>query len=229
MIDLVVLDVAGTTVRDDGDVVARCMASVLAGANVQVDVADVNPVMGLRKPLAIATLLESARGGPPEPDEVARIHDRFRASMVEYYASSADVAAMPGAETLFEGLRRRGVLIALDTGFDRTILDAILDRLNWRSLLDATVASDEVQRGRPHPDMIRSLTSRLGITDSARVCKVGDSIADIQEGVNASCGLVVAIRNVRTHAVLDGSSSVASIDHLDELLEHVDARSRVGA
>lgn len=227
--ELVVFDVAGTTLRDDGDVVARCMVEALSSAGVRIDPSEVDPVMGLLKPLAIATLLEAKRGHEPDAAEVAAIHERFRSAMVEHYATAPGVAAMPGAEALFEALRGRGIRIALDTGFDRTILDAVLDRLGWRSLLDATIASDEVERGRPHPDMIGALMARLGVGDPARVCKVGDSLADIEEGVNARCGLVAAMRNARTIPVLDRFPDVVAIDGLGELLGHIDARSGVGA
>ena len=227
--DLVVFDVAGTTLRDDGDVVARCMAASLAWAGVEVDLADIDPVMGLLKPRAIATLLEQKRGSAPDAGEVATIHERFRSAMVEYYSTAPEVAAVAGAEDVFDALRERGMRVALDTGFDRTILDAVIDRLGWRSMLDATIASDEVQRGRPHPDMILSLMSRLGVAEAGRVCKVGDSVADIEEGVNAGCGLTVAIRNARTRPALDRFPDVAAIDQLSELAELIDARSSVGA
>ncbi|MEO1277403.1 MAG: HAD family hydrolase [Planctomycetota bacterium] len=227
--DLVVFDVAGTTLRDDGDVVARRMAEALASSGVEIGLAEVNPVMGLLKPLAIATLLESKRGHVPQADEVAEIHERFRSAMVEHYATDPQVAPMPGASEVFEELRRRGIRVALDTGFDRTILDAVIDRLGWSDMLDATIASDEVERGRPHPDMIHALMHRLDVGDVSRVCKVGDSLADIEEGVNTGCGLVVAIRNARTESVLGRFPGVAAIDHLGELLAHIDARSGVRA
>ena len=60
-------------------------------------------------------------------------------------------------------------------------------------MIDADVASDEVPRGRPHPDMIRLLMSRLGIKDPSRVAKVGDTRADLEEGANAGCGLVIGV------------------------------------
>ena len=225
---LVVFDVAGTTLRDDGDSVARCMASALASVGVDVALAEVDPVMGLLKPLAIAMLLESKRGQVADASEVAEIHERFRSAMVEHYATAPEVASMPGVEELFEVLRSKGVRVALDTGFDRTILDAVIDRLGWRALLDATIASDEVGQGRPHPDMIHALMGRLGVDNVLHVCKVGDSLADIEEGVNSGCGLVIAMRNARTEPVLDRFPGVIAIDHLGEVLEHLEARARVG-
>jgi len=226
--DLVVFDVAGTTLQDDGDQVARSMVAALEDNGVTVSLRDVDAVMGLRKPVAIAQLLEAARGHAPEQAEVSTIHDRFRSAMIQHYLEAPGVSAMPAAEEVFSSLRTRGVRVALDTGFDRAILDAVIDRLGWLSMLDATIASDEVERGRPYPDMIQALMARLDVQDISRVCKVGDSLADIEEGVNAGCGLVVAIRNGRTEPVLDRYPQVVAINQLGEVVEHLDVGSRVG-
>jgi phosphoglycolate phosphatase-like HAD superfamily hydrolase len=71
----------------------------------------------------------------------------------------------------------------------------LLERLGWANsaLIDATVASDEVERGRPHPDMIQHLMFKLGITDPQRTAKVGDTPVDLLEGRNAGCGLVFGV------------------------------------
>src|SRR5262249_60301217 len=61
------------------------------------------------------------------------------------------------------------------------------------AVIDADVTSDEVPRGRPHPDMIHQLMTRLGIEDARRVAKVGDTRADLEEGINAGCGLVIGV------------------------------------
>jgi phosphoglycolate phosphatase-like HAD superfamily hydrolase len=60
-------------------------------------------------------------------------------------------------------------------------------------VIDADVTSDEVPRGRPHPDMIRRLMTRLSVQDPRRVTKVGDTKADLEEGANAGCGLVIGV------------------------------------
>ena len=88
-----------------------------------------------------------------------------------------------------------GVKVALDTGFSREIVDVLLARLGWdnSALIDATVTSDDVARGRPHPDMALKAMSDLGIRDPKRVAKVGDTPADLDEGTRAGCGLVVGV------------------------------------
>lgn len=224
---LVVFDVAGTTLLDDGDAVASAMISALATAGVEVCAAEVDPVMGLVKPLAIATLLEDKRGVRPEPVEVRTVHERFRSAMVEHYASGPGVGAMPGAEAVFLALRGSGIKVALDTGFDRSILDAVIRRLGWAPMLDATIASDEVERGRPYPDMIRALMDELGVERAMDVAKVGDSLADIEEGINSGCGLVVAMRNRRTIPLLDRYPGVVGVDDLHEVIGHVESLAGV--
>ncbi len=96
---------------------------------------------------------------------------------------------------MFERLKRNGIRVALNTGFDRSITRVILDRLGWSKseLIDAVITSDEVERGRPYPDMIFALMSRLGVTDPLRVAKVGDTPADLEEGRKAGCGLIVGV------------------------------------
>jgi phosphoglycolate phosphatase-like HAD superfamily hydrolase len=41
--------------------------------------------------------------------------------------------------------------------------------------------------------MIFRLMKSLGVTDAARVAKVGDTLADLEEGINAGCGLVIGV------------------------------------
>ena len=57
-----------------------------------------------------------------------------------------------GAARVFEWLRRRGVRIALTTGFDRDVTRVLLGALAWEhDVVDAVVCGDDVQRGRPAP------------------------------------------------------------------------------
>ena len=73
-----------------------------------------------------------------------------------------------------------------------------IDRLGWggaRPAIDASVASDEVPRGRPHPDMIHHLMRQCGVGDPARVAKVGDTPADLAQGHAA--GSIIARSCVR--------------------------------
>lgn len=189
--ELAVFDMAGTTLYD-GDAVNTCFRAALAGADVHVDPAQVNTVMGLHKPEAIRILLLSA-GREFTDSDVDRIHADFVARMKQYYAHDPAVRELPGASAAFTKLHNAGIKVALNTGFSREIVDVILTRLNWLDAVDATVASDEVARGRPFPDMIRRLLAMLDLIDAGRVVKVGDTLVDLEEGKNARCGLVLGV------------------------------------
>jgi phosphonatase-like hydrolase len=185
---LVVFDMAGTTVRDEGGAVNRCLREALTQAGVFVTPEQVNEVMGIAKPLAIARLMIS-----PSESRVAEVYANFALLMQDYYRTDVSVAPMPGAEALFARLRENNIKVALDTGFAREIIDVLLARLGWHDLVDATIGSDEVAQGRPHPDMICALMARLGIESVEHVAKVGDTPADLQEGANAGCAWNIGV------------------------------------
>ena len=189
MVRLAVFDIAGTTVEDP-DGVGGCLKAALAAAGIDRETEAVNAVMGIPKPLAIAKLI----GEDADAARVVAIHTDFRARMMEYYRTNPSVRPVQGAEAVFHELRGRGLKVALDTGFDRPIVDVLLSRLAWGAeLIDATATSDEVANGRPHADLINRLMALTGVDDPAAVAKIGDTPSDLLEGTAANCGLVIGV------------------------------------
>jgi phosphonatase-like hydrolase len=197
MIELVVFDLAGTTVYD-GDAVNTAFRATLAAWGIEAEPAEVDREMGLPKPEAIRILLEHfgrPRGVEGSPENIHAMHEDFTRRMRHYYATDPAVREIPGATATFAALRQAGIKVALNTGFFRPIADVLLGRLGWScpAVIDADVTSDEVARGRPHPDMIWQLMKRLGVAEARRVAKVGDTKVDLEEGTNAGCGLVIGV------------------------------------
>jgi phosphonatase-like hydrolase len=115
--------------------------------------------------------------------------------MIEFYKYSPKVKAVPGAEVVFEKLKAKGIHIALNSGFSRTIVDVIIERLQWKQkgLVDDVIASNEVKEGRPAPYMIEQLMYKAKVDDPMQVAKVGDTPVDMEEGVNAGCSLIIGV------------------------------------
>jgi phosphonatase-like hydrolase len=197
-IQLVIFDMAGTTVRDD-DSVNTCLRQALAASQLEVSRDEVNTVMGMPKPMAIRLLVERKQpsGQAGAPALVTAIYDDFLRRMICFYRTAPQVEPMPDAYPVLCRLKQAGLRLALDTGFSRPIVNVILERLGWSHglLLDATVASDEVTRGRPHPDLIFKAMQLTDVTDPRAVAKVGDTPSDLQEGTAAGCGLVIGVTN----------------------------------
>jgi phosphonatase-like hydrolase len=193
-IELVVFDMAGTTVNDE-DSVNGCLRAALQIVGLAVTAVEVNAVMGLPKPDAIAILVKQSGMLDQLRDQIQAIHQDFVDRSIAFYQHDPSVHEVAGASRVFRTLSKAGVRVALNTGFNRSIAQVIIDRLGWSQgrLIDAVICSDEVPRGRPHPDMIQALMNQFGITDPQRVAKVGDTPADLLEGTNADCGLIVGV------------------------------------
>jgi len=215
---LAVFDMAGTTVADD-NAVGIAFQQAFRNNGYEITLDDVNPLMGYHKPLAIQMVLEKM-GEEFDEDTVSVIHEDFVDEMINYYEYDPGVKPLPFAEEMFLHLKEKGVYVTLNTGFPHDIAETILKRFQWRErgLVDDYIASDEVEQGRPHPFMIQELMNRAGVDDPSSVLKVGDTEADINEGRNSNCGLVVAVTTgAFTREQLETYHPDHILDNLSEL------------
>jgi phosphonatase-like hydrolase len=194
MIQLVVFDMAGTTVHDSQNV-HQCLQTALLDYDFSFSLAEINPFMGIPKPLAIKELLKKYFTNEAEISEnlIDNIYHKFLSYMIEFYQTDESVRERENATWLFEELKQKGIKIALDTGFSREVANAIIERLNWQHKIDVSVTSDEVAQGRPFPDLIFKAMQLTDIQEVEKVAKVGDTPVDMQEGNSAGCQLVIGI------------------------------------
>lgn len=195
-IELVVFDLAGTTVNDSKDV-HRVLKKALANFDVNISIEDANEVMGIPKPIAIEKLIRKRYHGNVDiiSDWIKEIHELFVEEMISFYKTDLSVTEKEGVSETFKKLQSHDIKVVVDTGFDRPITDAVLKRMGWlkNHLIDASVTSDEVLRGRPYPDMIFKAMELTGVRDISKVAKVGDTVSDLQEGNSAGCSIVVGV------------------------------------
>jgi phosphonatase-like hydrolase len=196
-IKLAVFDMAGTTIHDEFYVAKAFQQAMHRSGYPGVTLQEATDRMGYPKPLAIRELLEihEPQREAISPSLVDRIHTDFVNGMVDFYAREPGIRPVADAEAVFDALHGLGIRVALDTGFSRDITDVILARVGWTDgrYVDATAASDEVERGRPYPDMIRKIMAELGIDDQATVIKIGDTEVDINEGHQAGCLMTIGV------------------------------------
>jgi len=83
--------------------------------------------------------------------------------------------------------------LGLASSSNREIIDAVLRRTGWTQLFAVTVSSEEVERGKPAPDVYLEAAVRLGAA-ADRCVAIEDSSAGIRAAVVAGMG-VVAIPN----------------------------------
>ena len=217
---LVVFDIAGTTVTDN-DNVNDAFRGAFEKAGYPVALADVNRVMGYRKIEAVSILMERFYPEQLENFELIQdIHNRFIEDMRHYYLHTPHLNPLPYAEEIFKQLHANNIKIGLDTGFTKIITDTIIARLGWleKGLVDFVISSDEVPQGRPLPYMIETIMEELNVTDVSQVVKIGDTEVDVEEGKNAGCGLVISVTTgAYSREELKKFSPDFIIDSLEEL------------
>lgn len=193
-VQVVVFDLAGTTVKENFDV-QRILKNAFAKARLEITIEQANKVMGIPKPVAIRQLLEQLKHDSINDEIIRTIHADFVTDMIRFYEHDQSVQENVGVTETFKKLKQQGVKVVVDTGFDRPIVDALLNRMGWSAngLMDGSVTSDEVAHGRPYPDLIYRAMEITGVLDVKTVAKVGDTISDLQEGHAAGCGWVIGI------------------------------------
>jgi phosphonatase-like hydrolase len=205
VIQLVALDMAGTTIDDHGSVYAALQHSVEeTGASVAES--DLQKWMGTDKVTAITALMELG-GQQPDAERVAAAFERFRAILAQSYIDNPPVA-LPGIEDALLELRSRGILISLTTGFDDDVALPLLASLGWtvgpgdEHLLDAVVTTSHVSAGRPAPYLIHHAMELTGVADVRRVLAAGDTVVDLLAAANAGVIGVGVLTGALTRAQL---------------------------
>ncbi len=210
-IELVVFDMAGTTVQDGG-VVERAFqrASETTGVADWMPPAEaldyVRKTMGQSK---IDVFTHLARG---DRDAAKDATAAFEAAYATIIATDG-VDEVPGAADTFGAVRDAGLQVALTTGFSPVTRDAILTALGWHGLVEIALSPSDVGRGRPAPDLVLTALIRARASSVDAVAVVGDTVSDIASGRRAGAGHVVGVlsgahdratlMNAGAHAVLD--------------------------
>lgn len=97
------------------------------------------------------------------------------------------------SEDALRSLARAGLRMALGSGASRATVDAILGRFGWTGLFGPVVCAEDVERGKPAPDVYRLLLERSRVEPSDALV-VEDSAAGIEAGL--ACGArVVSVRS----------------------------------
>jgi len=178
---LVVFDMAGTTVKDAGHV-ADAFLVALREHGIEVTPEQLSGVRGSSKREAVLHFIPEGSGRLRRAETV---YDSFREHLSRLY-NAGGVEPVEGAEETFRRLRRRGVRVALNTGFDREITGLLLSSLRWENdVVDVVVCGDDVKRGRPAPDLILCAMGAAGVNDARQVMNVGDTVLDLRAGHNA--------------------------------------------
>jgi phosphonatase-like hydrolase len=218
MIKMVVFDMAGTAINEN-NVVYKTVQRAINEAGYRFTLDEVlADGAGKEKLQAIKDILKTA--GVDDVELANAIYKNFIVLLAKAY-ETLDMVPMDGAEALFSELRKKGIYAVLNTGYDRTTAQTILNKLGWAEgkQIDGMVTASDVPNNRPLPDMIHFAMKRFGVASAEDVIKVGDSIIDIEEGENAGCGVTIGVTTgAHTRKQLETANPDYILDNLMEIL-----------
>jgi phosphonatase-like hydrolase len=148
---------------------------------------------GKEKLQAIKSVL-SVYGGI-EDDVLANTIFQNFIQLLETAYDTMEILPQDNAAALFSELKKRGIIVVLNTGYNAQTANSLISKLGWviGDQIDGLVTASDVNNNRPKPDMIVLAMEKFQITNPLEVIKVGDSTIDIEEGRNAGCKYNIGI------------------------------------
>jgi len=212
------LDMAGTTVRDDGTVMEAFSAAITAqnlpAAEYDRAMTDVRSSMGQSKIEVFRRILGD--------EQAAQLANEAFEHHYEAAVRAGQVAAMPGAAEVFRACRDAGIRVCLATGFSPSTRDAIISELDWGDLIDLALSPADAGRGRPWPDLPLTALMRLRGGAVEELAVVGDTASDVESGLRAGAGVVAGVlTGADSRALLEQAGAPLILDTIADLIPHV--------
>ncbi|MEB4614702.1 HAD family hydrolase [Leucobacter sp. M11] len=222
-IQTVILDLAGTTVQDEG-LVERAFALTAERTGIAQGEAAREQALQIVRDTMGQSKIEVFRMIADSEEDAQRGNLAFEDSYAEL-AGQVGLAEIPGAEAAIRSIRGAGRFVVLTTGFSPVTRDAILTALGWTELADAVLSPADAGRGRPFPDMPLTGLLRTGASSVTNLAVLGDTTSDIGAGLAAGAGFVAgvltgahgrdALLGAGAHRVLDSVAELPALLGID--------------
>jgi phosphonoacetaldehyde hydrolase len=190
---LVVFDWAGPTVDYGCIAPAAVFVEGFRRQGVVITMAEARGPMGMEKRAHIETLgampriaaaWQQQHGRAMRPEDVTAMYNDFVPSLLAVLDQYAGL--IPGGNEAVSELRALGVQIAASTGYFVEAMEVVRQAAARQGYApDFTISANQVPAGRPAPWMILRAMEALGIYPPQAVVAVGDTVPDVEAGLNA--------------------------------------------
>jgi len=189
----VILDWAGTAVDYGSFAPTMVFLRLFEHQGVTITSEEARSGMGLMKKDHLRTILKLDRvakawqevhGKPSSEADVDNLFNNFVPMQTTVLVDYAD--PIPGLLHVVEDLHQQGIKIGSTTGYIHSMMDILAPEAAKHGYEpDCIVSSDDVPAGRPYPWMSYQNAMQMGVYPLEAIVKVGDTIPDIEEGLNA--------------------------------------------
>ena len=159
---------------------------------------------------AIADMLEA----DISEEEIQTAYRVFEETLFSNIASHCDLK--DHVLEVVANVREMGIKIGSTTGYTSQMMKAVAPKVAEQGYRpDLYVTPDEVPKGRPYPYMIWKNLMEFGVFDTREVVKIGDTLADIEEGKNAGCWTVGVVMGSSELGLTRDEVAALSSEELD--------------
>ena len=228
-IEAVIFDWAGTTIDYGCFAPLDVFIKVFRKRGIEVSLEEAREPMGLQKwqhiremcnNERIANLWKESFGHFPTNQDVDDLYADFEPMLFSILPKYCD--PIPGAVELIKRLKSDGIKIGSTTGYTADMMAVVAPKAKEHGYIpDSIVTSESVPTGRPFPWMCYKNAMNLGVYPMNHIIKVGDTISDIQEGINAGCWTVGVLKGSSSLGLKESQVQTLSPDVLAEKMNEI--------
>lgn len=194
----VIFDWAGTTMDYGCFSPVEAFISTFKSIGIDLTFEEAREPMGMLKIDHTRALLEMASvrkrflkifNRYPSEEDVKTLYAKFEPTLFETLNSYVELN--PYVKDVVDELKENGIKIGSTTGYTKEMMNLIIPVAKEKGYdPECCIASDELGYGRPYPYMVYENARKLNIYPQKALVKVGDTVVDMKEGVNAGCWTV---------------------------------------
>lgn len=216
----VVLDWAGTAVDFGCMGPVNAFVETFAREGVEISPEEARSPMGLKKidhlralcaMETVARKWATAKGTGAAEEDIQRMYSELEPLMAQSIRKHSEL--IPGLLETVSHWRARSIRIGSSTGYTRPIMEELCREAGRRGYIpDCVVTSSDVALGRPHPFMCYRNAIELEVYPMESMVKIGDTVSDIHEGLNASMWTIGVVKSGNSLGL-----PLAAVDELGEV------------
>jgi HAD superfamily hydrolase (TIGR01509 family) len=139
-------------------------------------------------------------------DLAAKKERRYRELVIE-----EGLEPLPGVAEWLNELHKAGVACSIASSTERANIDVVLERIGLKKFFSAIVSGDEVEHGKPAPDIFLKAAAKLG---NLPALVFEDALVGIEAARRAGMAVVAV---TTTHPAHELSAANQIVNRLDEL------------
>jgi len=226
----VICDWAGTMVDFGSLSPVAAFKEAFTRHGFEVSFEEIRAHMGMLKMDHTRAILESSKarffeqfGFYPTERDVKAIYHHFEPAL--FYALKEHSKPIRGAVEFSDALKQKQIKLGSTTGYTCSMMEVVLNEAGKEGYRpECYVCPSTYLPGRPHPFMIYKNAIELEIYPLSSIVKIGDTVSDIREGLNAVCWSIGVAMSGNEMGLSQKEMQSLPKEVLEQKLSHARAR-----